>query len=67
MIHSYPFAIVFTVARLIIPIPPVFRLGVPGIETVVWTVIALAAILPNVLLDWRAILPRPMPKPVAAD
>jgi len=67
MIRSYPFAMVFTVARLIIPIPPVFRLGVPGIETVVWTVIALAAILPNVLLDWRAILPRPMPKPVAAD
>lgn len=67
MIRSYPFAMVFTVARLIIPIPAVFRLGVPGIETVVWTVIALAAILPNVLLDWRAIVPRSMPKPVAAD
>ena len=67
MIRSYPFAMVFTVARLIIPIPPVLRLGVPGIETVVWTVIALAAILPNILLDWRAIVPRPMPKPVAAD
>ena len=67
MIRSYPFAMVFTVARLIVPIPPVLRLGVPGIETVVWTVIALAAILPNVLLDWRAIAPRPVPKPVAAD
>ena len=67
MIRSYPFAMVFTVARLIIPIPPVLRLGVPGIETVVWTVIVLAAILPNVLLDWRAIVPRPIPKPVAAD
>src|SRR5207302_2520995 len=39
MIRSYPFAMVFTVSRLIIPIPAVFRLGVVGIETVVWTVI----------------------------
>jgi uncharacterized membrane protein len=67
MIRSYPFAMVFTVSRMIIPIPPIFRLGVVGIETVVWTVIALAAILPNILLDWRAIVVRPLPKPVAAD
>jgi uncharacterized membrane protein len=67
MIRSYPFAMVFTVSRLIIPIPAVFRLGVPGIETVVWTVIALAAILPNILLDWRAITARPVAKAVAAD
>jgi hypothetical protein len=52
---------------LIIPIPAVYRLGVVGIETVVWTVIALAAILPNILLDWRAIVARPVPRPVAAD
>jgi hypothetical protein len=67
MIRSYPFAMVFTVSRLIIPIPAVFRLGVVGIETVVWTVIALAAILPNVLLEWNAITARPMVKAVAAD
>jgi len=67
MIRSYPFAMVFTVSRMIIPIPAVLRLGVTGIETVVWTVIALAAILPNVFLDWRAIVPRPVPKAVAAD
>jgi uncharacterized membrane protein len=67
MIRSYPFAMVFTVSRLIIPIPAVFRLGVPGIETVVWTIIALAAILPNILLDWRAITARPVAKAVAAD
>ncbi len=67
MIRSYPFAMVFTVTRMIIPIPAVLRLGVAGIETVVWTVIALAAILPNVLLDWRAIAARPVPRPVAAD
>ena len=67
MIRSYPFAMVFTVTRMIIPIPAVHRLGVAGIETVVWTVIALAAILPNVLLDWRAITSRPIVKAVATD
>jgi uncharacterized membrane protein len=67
MIRSYPFAMVFTVTRLIIPIPPIFRLGIVGIETVVWTVIAMAAILPNVVLEWQAITARPMRKAVAAD
>ena len=67
MIRGYPFAMVFTVARMIIPLPPVFRLGKVGIETVVWTVIALAAILPNILLEWPAIAARPVPKAVAAD
>jgi uncharacterized membrane protein len=67
MIRSYPFAMVFTVTRMIIPIPAILRLGVVGIETVVWTVIVLAAILPNIVLDWRAIAARPVPRPVAAD
>ena len=67
MMRSYPFAMVFTVARLIIPIPPLFKLGLPGIEMVVWSTIALAAFLPNVFLDWRAIVARPAGKAVAAD
>jgi uncharacterized membrane protein YozB (DUF420 family) len=67
MIRSYPFAMVFTVSRMIIPIPPLFRLGVPGIETVVWTTIAMAAILPNIVLEWQAITARPMRRAVAAD
>ena len=67
MIRSYPFAMVFTVSRMIIPLPPVMRMGVVGIETVVWTVIALAAILPNILLEWQAIAARPVPRAVAAD
>jgi uncharacterized membrane protein len=67
MIRSYPFAMVFTVTRMIIPLPPVMRMGVVGIETVVWTVIALAAILPNIFLDWRAIVAQPVPKAVPAD
>ena len=67
MIRSYPFAMVFTVSRMIIPIPPIFRLGVVGIETVVWTTIAMAAILPNIVLEWQAITARPMQRAVAAD
>jgi len=67
MIRSYPFAMVFTVTRLIIPIPPVLRMGLEGINMVVWSVIAAAAILPNIMLDWRAIVARPAPKAVAAD
>lgn len=55
MIRSYPFAMVFTVARLIIPIPPVMKLGDPGIEMVVWSTVAMAAFLPSILLEWRAI------------
>ena len=67
MIRGYPFAMVFTVARLIIPLPPVLRLGEAGIEMVVWTVIAMAAILPNVVLEWQAIAAQPSAKAVAAD
>jgi hypothetical protein len=47
MIRSYPLAMVFTVTRMVIPIPPVSRLGVAGIETVVGTV-------SNIFLDWRS-------------
>jgi uncharacterized membrane protein len=67
MIRSYPFAMVFTVARIIIPIPAVQRLGFPGIEMVVWSTIALAAFLPSIFLDWRAIVARPAAKSAAAD
>jgi uncharacterized membrane protein len=58
MIRGYPFAMVFTVARLIIPIPPVLRSGFMGIEIVVWTAIALAAFVPTIVLEWRSIVPR---------
>jgi len=63
MMRSYPFAMVFTVARLIIPIPAVFRLGEPGIEFVVWTTIALAALLPNIWIEWPEITVRRKAKP----
>ena len=59
MIRSYPFAMVFTVARILIPIPPILRMGFTGIEIVVWSTIALAAFLPSIFLDWSAITAGP--------
>jgi uncharacterized membrane protein len=58
MFRGYPFAMIFTVARVIIPIPPILRSGFVGIEIVVWTTIALAAFLPSFFLEWRSIVPR---------
>jgi len=66
MMRSYPFAMVFTVARLIIPIPAIFRLGEPGIEFVVWTTIALAAFLPNIWIEWPEIVARRKVRAMAA-
>jgi len=57
---------VFTVARILIPLPPILRLGYTGIEMVVWTTIALAAFLPNIFLEWNAIAGR-TPARAAAD
>jgi len=58
MIRGYPFAMIFTVARMIIPLPPVQALGVTGVEIVVWSTIALAAFLPSLILDWPSIVSR---------
>jgi uncharacterized membrane protein len=58
MIRGYPFATVFTVARLIIPIPPVLRTGNTGVEIVVWSAIAMAAILPTVILELPTLAPQ---------
>ena len=66
MIRSYPFAMVFTVARLIVPIPPILAMGDAGIEIVVWSTIAAAAFLPNIFLDWRSIKGRPASKQTMA-
>lgn len=62
MIRGYAFACVFTVARLIIPIPAILKTGFSGIETVVWSCIVAAAFLPTVFLDWRSIAPKRAPE-----
>ena len=66
MMRGYPFAMVFTVARILIPIPPILHSGWTGIEIVVWSSIALAALLPSVLLEWRSVFPKPVDKAAAA-
>lgn len=66
MIRSYPFAMVFTVARTLLPIPAIAALGSAGRETVVWSSIAMAMFLPTIFLDWRSIVPRRAVKQVAA-
>ena len=65
MIRGYPFAMVFTVARLIIPIPPVLQSGITGIEIVVWTTIVAAAILPTIFLEWPSTKAKPSAKVLA--
>jgi uncharacterized membrane protein YozB (DUF420 family) len=55
MLRSYPFAMVFTAARLIIPMPPVLALGDTGIIIVVWSTVAMAAFLPTIFLDWPTV------------
>ena len=68
MMRGYPFAMVFTVARLIVPIPPILKMGFPGIEIVVWSTIAAAAFLPSIFLDWKAItVERPATRAAGAD
>ncbi len=66
MIRGYPFAMVFTVARLLIPSPPILRSGFVGIEIVVWTTIALAAFLPSAILELGSVVRRPAPARASA-
>jgi len=58
MIRSYPFAMVFVVARAILALPPIHALGEIGIVSVVWSTIAAAYLLPSFVINWRALFPR---------
>jgi uncharacterized membrane protein len=66
MIRSYCMATVFTIGRLIIPIPPILAMGDAGVEIVVWSTIALMFFLPNIFLEWRAIFAHPKVKQTMA-
>ncbi len=55
MMRSYPFAMVFIVVRAVNAIPVVERMGLVGIETVVWSVIATACCLPSFVIAWQAL------------
>jgi uncharacterized membrane protein len=67
MMRGYPFAMVFTAARVIFPFPPVMRMGRTGTEIVVWSAIFAAAFFPSLIMEWQAIKARPAaPKSMAA-
>lgn len=53
MTRSYPFAMVFVVVRVILAIPAVARTGALGLETAVWSTIAVACFLPSFLIEWQ--------------
>lgn len=55
MMRSYPFAAVFVVVRVVIAIPAIERMGVLGLATVVWSVIATACFLPSFVIAWQAL------------
>jgi uncharacterized membrane protein len=55
MIRSYPFAMVFTVTRVVQAFVPFSRGGHSGNEALFWSCILLAALLPNVFIDWPVI------------
>jgi uncharacterized membrane protein len=57
MIRSYPFAMVFVVARVLIAIPAIAHMGLLGIEMVVWSVIATACFLPSFVIAWQSMPP----------
>ena len=55
MIRSYPFAMIFVVARAILAIPAVAALGEVGFVSVVWSLIAAACFVPSLVISWGAL------------
>jgi uncharacterized membrane protein len=53
MMRSYPFAMVFIVARAVNQIPAIDRMGEVGVIAVVWTTISAACLLPSFLIEWQ--------------
>jgi uncharacterized membrane protein len=53
MIRSYPFAMVFIVARAVGQFPPIERIGDSAVNPVVWTTIAVACFLPSFIIEWQ--------------
>src|SRR5215216_1101158 len=55
MTRSYPFAMVFVLARVVLAVPAVSAAGEVGLVSVVWSCIALACFVPSVVISWRAL------------
>ena len=58
MTRSYPFAMVFVVARVLLAVPVIREMGEPGFVSVVWGCIALACFVPSLVISWRPIFGR---------
>lgn len=58
MIRSYPFAMVFVIARAVLAVPAVQALGEVGFVSVVWSLIAAAYFVPSLVINWRALFRR---------
>jgi len=65
MMRSYPFAMVFVLARIILAIPAVGALGEVGFVSVVWSLIAVACFAPSLVINWRALFKRGAATPAA--
>lgn len=55
MIRSYPFAMVFVLARAVLAVPSIQALGEVGFVSVVWSLIAAACFVPSLVISWRAL------------
>ncbi len=58
MTRSYPFAMVFVVARVFNAIPQIERAGPTAIMSTVWMTLFMAALLPSMVIEWQAIRAR---------
>ena len=58
MTRSYPFAMVFVVARVILAVPAVRAMGEVGLVSVVWSCEAAACFVPSFVIGWRALFKR---------
>jgi uncharacterized membrane protein len=63
MMRSYPYAMVFIFVRATLAIPAVARTGEAGIDTVVWSWIALCGFIPSAVIAWQQTFAR---KPAVA-
>src|SRR5215207_5969586 len=58
MTRSYPFAMVFVLARVVLAVPAVSEMGEVAFVSVVWSCITLACFVPSLVLSWRAVFGR---------
>jgi uncharacterized membrane protein len=56
MTRSYPFAMVFVVARALLAVPAIRELGEVGFISVVWSCVAAACFVPSLVISWRALV-----------